>query len=409
MDGVLSTGLLRDNGVQASPEDVMFVRSLVTNLVVYGYTNFRLIANVDDDQPVFQVPRGADCAVRFDQETLTWKADIQKGSMDPALDVVIETVDMFQTIVLAPPLETRPDGYVARAYRDAEQLEIIRTNLIKRDLHNSTPAVFTFVDNASFQTRGRAGGQGWLSSGLDIDNNMEGATRSLTYDDLIAARSEMVQSAAMATDRESAPRSMVGAGLPMGLPSDEPQEESEMNHKEHVLTDGRKMTATRHLNGPEQYLLLYQRYRQTIFQTLGIPPQALGESVSAERVGSNHRSTSEVLEAWTIRKAMIRKLLQPALTVAGLVWGKRVDNLRYERILPVLRHQKAVEVTAEVLGIDSEDIDPLRVKVLQDQMLFAGSKTASANDPESLKAPERRHKTEADKEQTEGNRDLRET
>ena len=86
-----------------------------------------------------------------------------------------------------------------------------------------------------------------------------------------------------------------------------------------------------------------------------------------------------------------------------------MDTLRYERILPILKREKAVAVTAEVLGLDPDDVDESRVAVLQDTMLYANSKTSKSNDPESTKEPQRRHKTEADKEQTEANRDLRET
>ena len=108
-----------------------------------------------------------------------WVADVQPDATGLDLDA---TDELFSTIVLAAPLETRPDGVVARAYRDAEHLEILKDNLIKRDNHSklcprcrlvlflfvayhrrpsdSTPAVYTFIDNDAFQTRGRAGGQG---------------------------------------------------------------------------------------------------------------------------------------------------------------------------------------------------------------------------------------------------------
>ena len=140
------------------------------------------------------------------------------------------------------------------------------------------------------------------------------------------------------------------------------------------------------------------------WQTMSVPPQAIGESVSAERVGSNQRSTSVVLAAWEDRKTAIRRILP--LEECGLAWGSKVDTFHYERILPVLKRDKAVEVAAAVLGVEPGDIDPVRIQTLQDVMLNGGTR-ATCNDPESTKPAERRHKTEADRDTTEKARDTK--
>lgn len=85
--------------------------------------------------------------------------------------------------------------------------------------------------------------------------------------------SQMVRSAAAATNRDS-PRFRVGASLPLGLPGDHDGEDSdEQSHREYVVTDGRKTTTAPHLHGPNQETLLYQRFRQSIFQVMSVPPQ----------------------------------------------------------------------------------------------------------------------------------------
>ena len=126
---------------------------------------------------------------------------------------------------------------------------------------------------------------------------------------------------------------------------------------------------------------------------MSVPPQAIGESVSAERVGSNQRSTSVVLAAWEDRKTAIRRVLPMA--ECGLAWGSKIDSFLYERILPVLNADKAVVVAAAVLGVEPGDIDPVRIQTLQADA--SGGTKATWNDPESTKAAERRHKTEADR------------
>lgn len=194
VDGVMSLGVtVVGTDVPASQYETMFLRSLIKNLVVYGYSNWRRLTTEDSEEHVYQVPGGEESAVRFDPHELAWIADHRADTKDPKLAEITAEENPFSTIVLTPPLETRPDGYGARAYRDAERIENMLENHSRRDSHNSTPGVFTFVDNDAFQTRGRAGGQGWLSSGLDIDTTtgMEGATRSLNYNDLVAAREEV--------------------------------------------------------------------------------------------------------------------------------------------------------------------------------------------------------------------------
>lgn len=183
VDGVMSLGVTaKGSDVPASQYETMFLRSLIRNLVVYGYSNWRRLTTDDSEEHVYQVPGGeesAGCAsyggggalgvwrrpltpptprppqaVRFDPHELAWVADHRSDTQDPKLAEITAEENPFNTIVLTPPLETRPDGYGARAYRDAERIEAMLENHTRRDAHNSMPGVFTFVDNDAFQTRG---------------------------------------------------------------------------------------------------------------------------------------------------------------------------------------------------------------------------------------------------------------
>ena len=134
----MAPGVIYPDGSAATAEDLMFIRTMIENLVTYGYTNYRLLLVREDGQAVFQVPRGSHSAVRFDEEVFRWVADIQPdatGMMTTGFDLDAPD-EQFSTIVLAAPLETRPDGVVARAYRDAEHLELLKDNLVKRDNHS---------------------------------------------------------------------------------------------------------------------------------------------------------------------------------------------------------------------------------------------------------------------------------
>lgn len=193
VDGVMSLGVtVAGSDTPASQYETMFLRSLVKNLVVYGtrrpprclfrgcvsvahapppappprrsrprpaairrygYTNYRRLTSDDSEEHVYQVPGGDESAVRFDPDELAWIADHRSDSSDPKLAEITADEAPFSTIVLMPPLETRPDGYGSRAFRDAERIEAMLENHSRRDAHNSMPGVFTFVDNDAFQVR----------------------------------------------------------------------------------------------------------------------------------------------------------------------------------------------------------------------------------------------------------------
>lgn len=204
VDGVLSRGVLTKDGSRASSLYQIFLTStpmacpgahtsvvltnappaftlgLIQNLVIFGYAIWRPLTEEGDPDPVYQVPTGRHVSVRFDKETLTWVPDFH-STANTAVDLANEDSEEWKVIMLTPPLESRPDGYGSRAGHDARRIEEMYENQAKRDSFNSVPSCFTTIDDNLFQTRGRAGGQGWLTTGLDIDpqTGMEGSTRSL--------------------------------------------------------------------------------------------------------------------------------------------------------------------------------------------------------------------------------------
>ena len=411
-DGVLSRGLLDSKGNTAGAMYRIFISSVIRNLVIYGYCVWRQISEGDaDEEAVYQVPNGQYASVRFDRDRLEWVADLYKTGEE---DVDYEGADDdWNVIVLIPPLESRPDGFGARAYREAEFIETMKANQQARDTFNSRPAVFTTVDNQAFTTRGRAGGAGWLSSGLDIDpsTGLEGSTRSLDYGDLVAARAQMVRAAKDATVKDNTRAFRTGAGLPLGrfnAPDEDDGEDRE--HAEYAVSDGTKMSVVPHLTGPQQENLIVQRLRQNVFQIMGVPPQAIGESVSAERVGSNQRATSSALTMWEDRKRSVREALP--VTETNGSWDDVVDTFTYERLLPILRTEAAVDLVSRTMGVDKSMIDAAKLSAFQEMMIGGGNRNngvdrSTSNDPESSKKAERRKKTELDRDVTERARDAK--
>lgn len=96
-----------------------------------------------------------------------------------------------------------------------------------------------------------------------------------------------------ATEKTQADRVGVGltgsAMLPVRMPT----------HRELVVTEGRKAVIVPPLQGQDHLDRLIIRLRLNVLESFGVAPQFVGESVSAERVGSNAQSTSKAsLPSW---------------------------------------------------------------------------------------------------------------
>ena len=74
-------------------------------------------------------------------------------------------------------------SFAAQAYHASVRIEELFKNSAERDAFNSRPSAYVTINDADFSTRGRAGGQPFLRSGLDIDPHTgeEGMTRGMKY------------------------------------------------------------------------------------------------------------------------------------------------------------------------------------------------------------------------------------
>lgn len=89
------------------------------------------------------------------------------------------------------------------------------------------------------------------------------------YGDLVAARAAMVRAAKEATVKENT-RFRVGAGIALGRYANEDGEGEETEHREFVVSDGRKMQVSGHLQGPQGEAVILQRHRQNVLQIMWV-------------------------------------------------------------------------------------------------------------------------------------------
>jgi len=118
---------------------------------------------------------------------------------------------------------------------------------------------------------------------------------------------------------ENARKDRVGVGLAGSFNGQFP--EHEVAHRELVVTEGRKAVPAPQLQSQDNLDRLIVRLRLNVLESFGVAPQFVGESVSAERVGSNAQSTSKAMEMFQARTRILRDQLP--VDEFGLEWIER--------------------------------------------------------------------------------------
>lgn len=255
------------------------INEMIKNLCLFGFVSYRVLsvdANVGTDDLAVQVPSGVDVPVRFSQNRLRWVPDLGGKGAATGDTVDFDVSDFtgeaaesdtdandpdsfgdWQCIVWMPPTETRCTSFAAQSQEDALRIEEIYKNIQTRDAFNSRPACYTQINDADFSARGRAGGQPFLKSSLDIDAHTgeEGMTRGMDYQQLLATRAAVMKGLADSTDRtdyamEAAEAAYARTGV--GLRGDTLFPERDAFHRELTITEGRKATPVPALHGQDR-------------------------------------------------------------------------------------------------------------------------------------------------------------
>lgn len=198
INSILSTGLRF--AADKTPARGMVLTTVVDwirNLCLFGFCCYRILVDEEPESEDFavQVPSGAQVPVRFSRSRLRWVPDLRSGNTANPLDVLSDVADesddddditdplRWRCVVWMPPTEQRCTSFAAQAYHDSVRIEELFKNSAERDAFNSRPSAYVTINDADFSTRGRAGGQPFLRSGLDIDPHTgeEGMTRGMKY------------------------------------------------------------------------------------------------------------------------------------------------------------------------------------------------------------------------------------
>ena len=157
----------------------------------------------------------------------------------------------------------------------------------------------------------------------------------------------------------------------------------ETHHQEFVLTDGKTMNDSKSLLSCGDATFQYNRVRQSVLLLMGVPAQALGESVNTERNAANNRQyeTAMLLYAGTIQR--VRTLLNSIFEHYGKSGGKYPLSVAHitphavETLAPILKTEALASAFADVYSISIDSIDLTRLKTYQDALISTKSGNSS--------------------------------
>ena len=132
-----------------------------------------------------------------------------------------------------------------------------------------------------------------------------------TFQELLERRTTAIRMLSDATEEERRlifERSHDGRDLPHDMREREAEDATPVAHEEHVVTDGRDAKESKVLQETPSTRYAIERLRQAILLTLGVPAQALGESVNTERSSANQNQWGIAIRHFTSTTEFYRKI-----------------------------------------------------------------------------------------------------
>lgn len=397
MDEILRPGLYKNQTLEpASPMQYVFVNDIVKNLILYGYSAFKKAEGKGEH--VFQVPDGSEVSIKFSQKEQKWVADRKnkfsiiesesKGhSVNDDFDLVDEDEEEdLDVVILSPPTESGPVSFVHRSMPEALRLERFMHHMETRDLHNATRECYVSVDNNAVSVTNT--GAPWMSSAIPTG----AAIATGDYNSLVENRIDMLRQLKESTQIR---RAESGAGGTVGLGL-----RSAFSRKPHIeldITDGHRAEECGHMRGREAELQFLMRLSHRVLQAMGVPPQQIGETPSAERAAGAERSTGAAIEAFASRCKHFRVVLAPALKTAGLRFGNVTRADAFERLFPMVKTEAAIEMMSGLFQVETSLFDEESVKEMQSLKRNMGSRGDAA---QKSGEPQKRQKTAYEKQVT---------
>ena len=197
-----------------------------------------------------------------------------------------------------------------RAEKAAERLQALQQNWSRRDITNSTPAVFTTISEALASQNGSE--RQWFKNvtnpdvlqtrAMDVDTN---------FSSLVHKRAETIRSLdALTSIRRTQEKTDDASLLP---PGSKPGKGKTPTHREHIISDGRAYTEARPLLSLPDTKIMMDELSHNVFFAFSVPPQVLGKNINSERLASSNRLTEMAITAFDIMVRDTRGIIGDAV------------------------------------------------------------------------------------------------
>jgi len=402
-------GIELDACRNTGPHDAASLRTvaghIVENAMIFGYVAWRPGSKDTNYLPVVAAPGDVDIAWKSTSaKTGKWvpvaarRAQWLRGTTGWQLEMFDEPFrpETVPVTATARPMTIEPSllrSPCARSYTAAARQQIIEHQWLCRDKFNSAPSAFTSIrrdfGNADGKLRpwfrdvnaGTAAALHSASAHADVDDPQD-------FRSLISNRADTIRqlSAHTALERDTMERrsAMRAAVTPHGR-AEAAYGMAPVNHTEFGISDGKEIKTAPTLLSTIDGHMQFSRSRHTVLILMGVPPQAIGESVNSERNASNHRQYEVAMALFhaTMRKfrMLINRIMQAADCGATFVAALPTHTL--ESVGPVMNTESLKRSFAETHNIETDDIDSDRLKLWQDARLAdEGGGGAENSDPD---------------------------
>lgn len=347
-----------------------FVSDFVFEILVYGYCVFRSTGG----NP--QIASGRGVEIERQSASRPWTPRSIPSLDEPPLKgtrgwkVVVHHAPM----VTATGQYSKPTSGVFKALGAIIQHRTLIDNMMQRDRMNSAPGVFTTISNSIGANQSTS--RPWFNQ---VHNSMVPGqvTGRVDFRALVQHRSETIEGLRQIT--ETARQRTRG-------PQNEPVDPE---HVEHIITDGRDMRESRHLQQDNEIVhYVTERTGFQIMQILGVPPQALGQNINSERLASSNRLTEMSIQHYRVTCACFKELVEIAFEVGefDVKFGTCISLSTVHAIEQIAKPASLRRMFACALDVPESDISLDRIRAVQ------------AGGPKPERAP-RRIPTEEEKDE----------
>lgn len=368
------------NGQTCGQEEIQFVRNIVRLVMIGGHV-------------VWRTSRAGRLQV-LEPEAYT----LQRTTQGWKINVVIGPNRGWKLFsVFEPPVHLQSPSWwdwpspVVKSAPHAERLVRVYDNWDRRDLHNSRHAVFCTISN-TLRPVGSSGFQ-WFGGAnqLSEDHPLSIRPNQGTFQELLERRTSAIRLLSDATEEERRlifERSHDGQDLPHDMREREADDQTPVAHEEHIVTDGRDAKESKVLQETPSTRYAIERLRQALLLTLGVPAQAIGESVNTERSSANQNQWGIAVRHFTATAEFYRKLCSEILKLASLLpdgahieYAAGTPSFYVETVSTLLLPKHAKRLLSNYYGVPAEHFDERKLEGTPSQKDKIASPTA---DPKKM-------------------------